>query len=193
MEIVLADGHDLAVGLDRQRASGVEPAEVRDDAPVAAEGVVERAVGVIPGECEATAAVCGDAGGDDLAVGLDRDSERLVVLKREVRTCHSVAAERRVEGSSGGVPRDGKLAAAARGPPCDDDLPVGLNRDPSRRVVPGRQVRRYEAIAAEARVEVTGRAESRRRRHECRTRRGCHQDAKSPFHGWSSYVIGGTI
>jgi hypothetical protein len=68
-------GHDLAVGLDRDRAGCVISPEPGLDLAVVVEATAERAIGVVAGEAEVGCAPAEPdlPGDDDPAVGLDRD------------------------------------------------------------------------------------------------------------------------
>ena len=81
----------------------------RDDA-VAAEPPVERAIGAIPDDGEASVALAGagPAHDDDPAVVLDRHVAHVLVPGRDVRDERAVVAERTVEvaGRGGGGPRE---------------------------------------------------------------------------------------
>ena len=120
---------DLAVGLDRDVGDGRQVrAEAELRLPPGAEGRVDQALGIVPGDDHA-AAVLGPARDDDLAVGLDR--HRGDELGR-LQVGLPVGAEGEVQGSVGVQP--GELEAPRRAgriavlPARDDDLAVGLDR-----------------------------------------------------------------
>src|SRR5262249_14524639 len=146
-EVVVAGGvdlgeagqHDLAVGLDgdavglvvtgRRRAAAGGRADVEGDGLDAGtvEGGVQAAVGVEPRHREVTVAGANDgqAGDDDLAVGLDRHRPALVVAAAlDVDGLAAAGAEGGVEGAERGEAGDGDVGAAVGGGEGagDDDL-----------------------------------------------------------------------
>jgi hypothetical protein len=98
----LADGDDLAVGLERDAPDAVVRAggsEVGGDFAARAEGRVERAVVVVADEREVSVArkVDGIAARDRLAVGLDGEGERAVVRLLNVGRPRAGGVERPAE------------------------------------------------------------------------------------------------
>ena len=98
----------------------------------------------------------GDAGGHDLAVGLDGDAVDDVGGEGPHALGHQAAlAEGRVEGAVGVVAGQGEvLAAADVAHAGHHDLPVGLERQRVGPVVGVAEVGEDHAVVAERRVEV---------------------------------------
>src|SRR5215207_8435930 len=116
---------------DLDQVSGTLATEGRAQLPSITERVVERPVGLVPGERggrQAAPSEPRDTDGHDLPVGLDREALRAVVPPREVRADRTVPAERSVKHAVVAEPGEAEAARVLReaaGVARDHDLAVG--------------------------------------------------------------------
>jgi hypothetical protein len=124
----VARDDDFAAGGDRHRGGEVGALETHVGAgdAVAVEGGVGRAVRQVADRVEVVAAevglLPGDAGGDDAAVGLDRQTRDVLAAGAELRGDDAAGAEGGVEVAIDGKAGEGEAAVDA----TEDDLAVGL-------------------------------------------------------------------
>jgi hypothetical protein len=152
------DGDDPPSGADRDRAGSIAFPEVGRHLAAGAEGVVEAAVGCVPGEREVEVdARVSLAGGDDSILRVDGHRVGVVGKAPEIGRQLAIARKGRVEAAVGCVageregevvPRRIREAYGAR----DHDPPLGVDRDRVGGVV-ATEVRYHLAAGAKRRIQ----------------------------------------
>src|SRR5581483_2466740 len=106
----------------------------------------------------------GEAGDDDLAVGLERQAGGEVVAAEEVHRGPAVEAEGGIRNAVRIEPREGEVeSAAAPRVPGDQEAPIGLGEDARGRILVPGEIERHLASVAEAPIEDAARQETNER------------------------------
>jgi len=123
--------HNFAIRLKGNVQDPAEVARVGNDLSIAAEGSIQRAIGVVSRQAEMCVEDIRSRGPchDDLAVGLDRHAVADIVGAAEIRCGLSIGVEAGVKAAIGIVSGQGKVVrAAVEGIPCQDDLAIGAEK-----------------------------------------------------------------
>ena len=165
-EVALAaDGQDALLAVHHRQGQGVDDVAAtgrldrRHHLAAVAEAGVQRAVGEHADECEVLSrrvdAGLRFAGGNDLAVVLDRHREGAVALDADRHDQDAALGKTRVERAVGAVAQQQEVLAARRlrGVAGDDDAAVGLHGQRGGDVAVGADLRDHLAGDAEAGVD----------------------------------------